>query len=123
MRAKRLWATVLCAGLTASVLTGCGAEQEEGTGTQVSDTAVEASSAEDNATTDAGENEVAEQPAEKVELHYAYWQDSLGGYLEECKAKFEAENREIMECRSWLRKPRQSPVPRSEDAPAASFHQ
>ena len=94
MRAKRLWATVLCAGLTASVLTGCGAEQE-GTGTQVSDTTVETSNAEDNTTADAGEDAAPEQPAEKVELHYAYWQDSLGGYLEECKAKFEAENENV----------------------------
>ena len=44
-----------------------------------------------------GGGETADEPAEgeKIEIHYAYWQDALGTYLEECKAAFEAENENI----------------------------
>ena len=44
-----------------------------------------------------GGGETADESAEgeKIEIHYAYWQDTLGTYLEECKAAFEAENENI----------------------------
>ena len=44
-----------------------------------------------------GGGETTDEPAEgeKIEIHYAYWQDTLGTYLEECKAAFEAENENI----------------------------
>lgn len=90
MKTKRLWATVLCAGLTASMLSGCG-EKQEPVKTQDTSATVEDTKSDEPVAVTPENNEEAE-PAEKVELHYAYWQDSLGGYLEECKAKFEAAN-------------------------------
>lgn len=80
---KKVLATILCAAMTLSTLVGCGAE----TAAPAADTAAEEPAAEETAA-----EETAAAPADAVEIHYAYWQDTLGGYLEECKANFEAAN-------------------------------
>lgn len=85
MRTKKLWATLLCVGMMASTLWGCGSKE-----------AAPAPAPE----APAAETPAAEAPAEKpageaVEIHYAYWQEALGTYLEQCKANFEKENEGI----------------------------
>ena len=60
MKIKKMLAMLLCIAMVASVLAACGGE-----------------------TTDATE------PGEKIEIHYAYWQETLGTYLNEVKADFE----------------------------------
>lgn len=79
---KKVLATILCAAMTLSTLVGCGAEKA----------APAADAATEPATEETAAEPAAEAPADAVEIHYAYWQDTLGGYLEECKANFEAAN-------------------------------
>lgn len=63
MRKNKLLASVLCVGMTVSVVAGG---------------ALSAAA------------ETPEYTGGAAEIHYAYWQDTLGPYLEECKEKFEA---------------------------------
>lgn len=92
MRTKRILASILCTGLMASMLIGCGSDSADNS---AASTPVESNvEADANAEADAAPEADAEAtPAlEPAEIHYAYWQDTLGGYLEECKANFEAAN-------------------------------
>lgn len=88
MRTKKILASLLCAGLTASMLTGCGSKDAESPASTTSGQE-SVTSTEPVAET---EPEVTGDP---VEIHYAYWQDSLGTYLEQCKEKFEDANPNI----------------------------
>lgn len=92
---RKILSAILCVGMTASMLSGCGSSTTTSTDTTTKEeTTEEAPAAEETASTE----EVADEPAaeaasgDAVELHYAYWQDTLGDYLNECKANFEAAN-------------------------------
>ena len=71
MKFKKLLAMLLCIALAVSMMTACGGE-----------------------TADPNDTE-GNSSGEKIEIHYAYWQETLTPYLEECKAAFEAENSNI----------------------------
>ena len=83
MKFKKMLALLLCIAMVASMMVACGAKSEA--------PKVEESKAE----APAAEAPKAEASAEKVEVHYAYWQETLTPYLEECKAAFEAANPNI----------------------------
>ena len=85
MKFKKMLAMLLCIAMVATMLAACGGKTEEPKGGEAAAAAPEAS-------------------AEKIEIHYAYWQENLGGYLNEVKAAFEAENPNItiiLEPTSW----------------------
>lgn len=94
MRTKRILASILCTGLMASMLIGCGSESADNNAaveTTPVENSVEADVAPEAEATPEVEAEAA--PAlEPAEIHYAYWQENLGTYLEECKAIFEEAN-------------------------------
>ncbi len=100
---KRIIATILCASMILASLAGCGSN--------AASTAPDAPAATDATeaaapAADAGETAPAETTGSDLsgEIHYAYWHDALGPYLEECKANFEAANPGVsivLEPTSW----------------------
>ncbi|MBE5857950.1 MAG: sugar ABC transporter substrate-binding protein [Lachnospiraceae bacterium] len=87
---RKLLATILCASMALATLAGCGGN------TQTASTDAPAAETKTEEAAPAATEEAApaeeEAPALEGEIHYAYWSDVLGPYLEECKANFEAAN-------------------------------
>ncbi|MBP5383653.1 MAG: sugar ABC transporter substrate-binding protein [Lachnospiraceae bacterium] len=102
---KKIIATLLCASMVLATLAGCGGGNAAATDAPApaAEPAAEEAPAPE---AEAPETTEAEAPASELqgELHYAYWHDALGPYLEECKAKFEAANPGVtivLEPTSW----------------------
>ena len=95
MKTKKLFAMLLCFAMLVAMLAGCSGNTSS---TADSSAPAPASSTPDEA------DAPAQTPEDAVEIHYAYWQDALGSYLEECKAAFEKENpgiKVILEPTTW----------------------
>ncbi|SHL65694.1 multiple sugar transport system substrate-binding protein [Anaerocolumna jejuensis DSM 15929] len=90
MRSKKLLASILCVGLTISMLAGCGSKKDN---SNPEPAATEAATDAGKENTNGGKS--TGYTGEPAEIHYAYWQDSLAPYLEECKTKFESQNPNI----------------------------
>ena len=86
MKAKKVLATALCMSISMNALIGCGAQNKSTADASVS----ENTSAEEGSTVESADQ--ASNTADAVEIHYAYWQDTLEPYLEECKTNFEKAN-------------------------------
>lgn len=101
MKFKKFFTVLVCTSMIATMLMGCNKTSDK------TDTAAEetAGTTTQEATTEtATEAPTQAASGEKVEIHYAYWQDTLGTYLEQCKADFEIQNPNItivLEPTSW----------------------
>ena len=81
---KKLLATILCAAMTATMLSGCGeAKTEPAPAPAQTETKTEEAPAPEEAPAETAETTV------EGEIHYAYWQDALTPYLEESAKIFE----------------------------------
>ncbi|MDF2473873.1 MAG: sugar transporter substrate-binding protein [Lachnospiraceae bacterium] len=89
MKVKKILASILCASLAVTILAGCSNKKE------TTDTSKNESNTGNKATEAPVGESTTGYTGEPAEIHYAYWQDSLGTYLEECKAKFEEQNPNI----------------------------
>ena len=98
MKAKKVLATALCMSISMNALIGCGAQNKSTADASVS----ENTSAEEGSTVESADQ--ASNTADAVEIHYAYWQDTLEPYLEECKTNFEKANpgiKIVLESTAW----------------------
>ena len=85
MKAKKLLATLLTGCMVAGLMIGCGQKPAKNAAPAAEATSEAAAPAKEAPAEEAA-------PALSGEVHYAYWQDALGGYLEECKTNFETAN-------------------------------
>lgn len=101
MKFKKILTVLISVSMMATMLTGCSkaSNDTKATTDEAANTVTEAVAEE--TPTEAVAEEVS---TEKVEIHYAYWQDVLGTYLEQAKADFEAQNANVtivLEPTSW----------------------